>query len=262
MPLAHQLGGPLRRCFAHHWTNQQLIRALVQLRQRRDGLERLLVNAIEFLHLLQILKPSLVQRDVVLDLAVRLLYFLDVHAVQPGRKLLNVFQHFDDLRVLLLRNLTRNEDPEMTDVRMNQSHDRLAVGFDLFGARVDIADPIERLLRRRDVVAHRRKDDDRLLDRLQIEIASRTQPRFALRQLVADEEIVDYPADLLFVHQVVAAPPALELEKALGLDVDVVEQVVILVEDRVGWIQIFEVLDEIGAIELAAAQVAREQRQP
>src|SRR5439155_18079883 len=178
------------------------------------------------------------------------------------RKLLNVFQNFDDLRVLLLRNLTRNEDPEMTDVRMNQSHDRLAVGFDLFGARVDIADPIERLLRRRDVVAHRRKDDDRLLDRLQIEIASRTQPRFALRQLVADEEIVDYPADLLFVHQVVAAPPALELEKALGLDVDVVEQVVILVEDRVGWIQIFEVLDEIGAIELAAAQVAREQRQP
>jgi hypothetical protein len=35
-------------------------------------------------------------------------------------------------------------------------------------------------------------------------------------QLVADEEVARDPFDLLAVHQVVAAPPALEVEKRGG----------------------------------------------
>ena len=117
--------------------------------------------------------------------------------------------------------------------------------------RVDVGDPVERLLRRRDVVAHRREHDDRLLDRLQIEVAAGAEPRFALRELVADEEVVDDPADLFLVHQVEAAPPALELEEALGLGVDVVVQVVPLLPERVGGVEVLEVLHQMRAVELA-----------
>jgi hypothetical protein len=141
-------------------------------------------------------------------------------------------------------------------------YDRLAVRLDLVGARIDVADPVERLLRRRDVVAHRREHDDRLLDGLEVEVASRPEPGLALRKLVADEEVVHDPADLLLVHQVEAAPPALEFEEALRLLVDVVEQVVVLFPQCVRRIQILEVLHEVRAVELAAAEIAREQRHP
>src|SRR6185312_9581725 len=150
------------------------------------------------------------------------------------------------------RDLARDEDSEMPDVLVDEPDDRLAVRLDLLGARVDVADPVERLLRRRDVVAHRREHDDRLPDRLEVEIAAGSEPRLALRQLVADEEVVDDPANLLLVHQVVAAPPALELEKALRLVVDIVEQVVILFPVRVRGIEALEILDEMCAVELAA----------
>ncbi len=137
-----------------------------------------------------------------------------------------------------------------------------AVGLDFLGRRVHVGDPVECLLRRRDVIAHRREHDDRLLDRLQVEIASGTQPRFAGRQLVADEEIVDDPADLLLVVRVEAAPPAFELEEAFRLGVDVLEQVVPLVPQRVRRVQVFEVGNEVGAVEFTRAQVRRKQRQP
>src|SRR5689334_9467821 len=150
----------------------------------------------------------------------------------------------------------------MPDVLVDQADDRLAVRLDLLGARVQVAYPVERLLRRRDVVAHRRKHDDRLADRLQVEIAAGPEPRLALRELVADEEIVDDPADLFLVHQVEAAPPALEFEEALRFVVDVVEEVVVLLPQRVRRVEALEVLHEMRAVELAAAEIAREQRYP
>src|SRR4029078_6557827 len=143
------------------------------------------------------------------DVAIRANDLVNLHPVATRRQLLNGLQHRDDLRMLLLRDLARYADAEVTDVLVNQADDRLAVGLDLLGRRIDVADPVERLLRRCDVVAHRCEHDYRLLDRLQIEIAAGTKTRLALRQLVADEEVVDDPADLLFVHQVEAAPPAL-----------------------------------------------------
>ena len=81
-------------------------------------------------------------------------------------------------------------------------------------------------------------------------------------ELVADEQVVDDPLDLLAVHQVEAAPPALELEEARRLGVDVGEQVVVLVQERVRGIQVLEVLDQVGAVELPAAKIAGQQRGP
>ena len=86
--------------------------------------------------------------------------------------------------------------------------------------------------------------------------------RLALPHLVADEEIARDPLDLFAVHEVEPAPPALELEKARRLGVDVRVQVVVLVPERVRGIEVLEILDEIRAVEDAAAHVGRERREP
>ena len=94
---------------------------------------------------------------------------------------------------------------------------------------------------------------------------SKALPPVALRpgpQLVADEQVAGDPLDLLAVHQVEAAPPALELEEARRLGVDVREQVVVLVPERIGRIEVLEVLDQVRAVEDAVAHVGRERRQP
>ena len=87
-------------------------------------------------------------------------------------------------------------------------------------------------------------------------------PRSALPQLVADEEVARDPLDLLAVHEVEPAPPALEIEKARRLGVDVRVQVVVLVPERVRRVEVLEVLDEIRAVEDAVAQVGRQRRKP
>ena len=163
--------------------------------------------------------------------------------------------------MLLLRHLAGDEDAEVADVLVQQPDDHLAARLDFFGGAVDVGDPVECLLRRRDVVAHRREQDDRRLDVAQVEgLAARALG--AGPELVADEQVAGDPLDLLAVHQVEAAPPALELEEARRLGVDVREQVVVLVPERVGRIEVLEVLDQIGAVEDAVAHVGRERRQP
>jgi hypothetical protein len=134
--------------------------------------------------------------------------------------------------------------------------------LDLLARAVDVGDPVERLLRRRDVVAHRREDDDRLLDRLEVEVTARAEARLARRELVADEEVADDPADLFLAEEVEAAPPALELEVALDLGVDVRVQVVPLLPQRVRGIEVLEVLHEMRAVERPGAEVRCQQRQP
>ena len=64
------------------------------------------------------------------------------------------------------------------------------------------------------------------------------------------------------VHQEEAAPPALELEEALGLRVDLGEQVVVFLEVCVCRIEVFEILDKMGAVERSGAKIARQKRGP
>ena len=99
---------------------------------------------------------------------------------------------------------------------------------------------------------------DRRLDVAQVERRGRSLPP----QPVADEQVLRDPLDLLAVQQEVAAPPAFELEEALRLGVDVGEQVVVLVPERVGRIEVLEVLHQPGAVELAGAEVGRERGEP
>ena len=62
-----------------------------------------------------------------------------------------------------------NEDAEVTDAFMDGVDDGLAVGADLVDALVQIEDPAERLLRRRDVVALRAEHHDRRADIAQVD---------------------------------------------------------------------------------------------
>jgi len=52
---------------------------------------------------------------------------------------------------------------------MHESDDHLAAGLDFLGAAVQIRHPVKCLLRRRDVIAKRRKQNDRRADLAQIE---------------------------------------------------------------------------------------------
>ena len=152
--------------------------------------------------------------------------------------------------------------PRWPDVLVHQSDDDLAARLDFLGAAVDVGHPVERLLRRRDIVAHRREQDDRRADGAQIERLAGRAAHFARPELVADEQITRDPLDLFAVHQVIAAPPALELDKARRFRIDVVEHVVVLVPERVGRVQVLEVVHEMRAVELAVAKVGRQRREP
>ena len=60
-----------------------------------------------------------------------------------------------ELAVLLRRHLAGDEDAEMADALMQAIDDRLAGGDDLVLVIVEVEDPAQRLLRRRDVVTPR-----------------------------------------------------------------------------------------------------------
>ena len=81
-------------------------------------------------------------------------------------------------------------------------------------------------------------------------------------ELVADEEVLRDPLHLLLVHEVVAAPPLLELEEALALGVDLGVEVVELGPVGVRRVEALEVVDEVCAVELAVAEVAGERGHP
>lgn len=258
----HRRGRVVGHCL-NEGLREQFVRTLIEIRYLFHRFERQFVDTLETVEARgHVFETSLVKAHVVFGLAVRVLAFGDLHAVQPRRKRFDRFQHRCDLRVFLLRDLAAHEDAEMPDALVHQSDDHLPACLDLVGAAVDIRDPVEGLLRRRDVVAHRSEENDRRFDRAQIERCARRAAHFARPQLVADEKIARDPFDLFAVHQVIAAPPALEVEKARRFGVDLVEQRVVLVPETVRRIQVLEVLDEIRAVELAVAEIGRQRGEP
>ncbi len=80
------------------------------------------------------------------------------------------------------------------------------------------------------------------------------------REIVADEQLVDDELDFLGIEIDVAAPPALEAEIALGFGVDLGIEIVLLAPERIGGIEVLEILHQPGAVELAVAEVARSAR--
>ncbi|MNY12407.1 hypothetical protein D3C86_1454860 [compost metagenome] len=146
---------------------------------------------------------------------------------------------------------------------MQAIDDGLLVGHDLVHVRVEIGNPVQRLLGRRDVVAPGREHDHRRAHVAQVDQGLAVGAvDLAGGQVVADEEVLDDPVDLLAVHQEVTAPPAFELKEArafrVGLGVDVVK----LFPKCVGRVELLEVLHQPRAVETAVTHVGGQRGEP
>ena len=158
--------------------------------------------------------------------------------------------------MFLLGDASRNKDAEVADAFVDGVDDGLAAGADIVVLGVEIGDPAQGLLRRRDVVALRAEADDRRTDVAQVDALAVAGQDVAGGQLVADEQLVDDPLDFLGIEIDVAAPPFFEFEEAFGAFIDIRPDVVIFAPQRVGRVEVLEVLDQMAAIEFAVAEVA------
>ena len=120
-------------------------------------------------------------------------------------------------------------------------------------AVVEIEDPVQRLLRRGDVVRLGAEHNDRRTDIAQVQARTIGRSDVSRSKLVADEQLIDDELHFCGVEQYMAAPPLLEFEIARRLGVDLRVEVVVLRPERVGGVEVLEVADQPRAVKLAVA---------
>ncbi|CFD96699.1 Uncharacterised protein [Bordetella pertussis] len=186
----------------------------------------------------------------------------DLGLVNAGR------QHVDDvdvggeLLVLLARHRAGDEDAQVADALMHRVDDGLVVRHHFAVVLVQVGDPAQRLRRRRDVVALGAEHDDGRADVAQVDADAVGGDQPGGGQAVADEQVVDDVLDLGAVEEHVPAPPFLELQVARRFGIDLGVEVVLLAPQRIGGVEVLEILHQPGAVELAVAQVAGHLGQP
>ena len=263
MEFAPEFGAELVGHRLHQGASEQLVGPLIELADLGHSLEWFLVGPLHPVHPRHdLLEPALDKLDVIVHRAILAVDFVDLHAIESRRQCLDGLKHRDDLGMFLPGDPSRDKDPEVADVLVQQTDDRLAAGLDLIGGAIHVRHPVERLLRWGDVVAHGGEQDDRRLDGTKIEGLTVLRPSSALPQIVADEQVIDNPLNFLAVEEIEATPPALEVEEARRFGVDVGKQVVVLLPERVCGIQVLHVLDQISPIEQAIAKVGSQRRHP
>ena len=186
----------------------------------------------------------------------------DLHFIKTGRQGFDEVQGRGDLFVLLLGHRSRDENPQMADAVMHRIDDALTAGLDFANAGIGVDDPVQGLGRRRNVVAVRREDDHRGAHIAQIDVQTTIQIDAATGQFVADEQVFDNPADFVFVHEIEAGPPAFEFQETFGPVIHVGKDFVILFPKGVGGVHVFEILDQIGPVEFAIAQIGQHHGRP
>ena len=182
--------------------------------------------------------------------------------VEAGRRRLDHLHARDELAVFLGRDLARDEDAKVPDRLVQRVNDRLTVGDDLADVVIEVENPVQRLLRRGDVVAPGAEADDRRPDVAQIDAHALGCADLPGGKLVADEQVVGDPLHLSRVQQHRVAPPGFEFEEALRLRIDLGIDVVGLRPVGVGRVQGLEIGDEVRPVEYACAHVAGERGQP
>ena len=100
---------------------------------------------------------------------------------------------------------------------MDRVNDRLSILADLVDIVIEVENPAERLLRRRDVVTLGAEHDDRRADVPQVNGCSFGGLNLACGQIVTDEQLVDDELNFFRVEVDVTAPPALKAEVARRL---------------------------------------------
>src|SRR5262249_47423007 len=145
---------------------------------------------------------------------------LEDRFVKAGRQHIDEIDVAREFAVLLAGHSGRNEDSQMAYRLMDRVDDRLSVRSDLVYILVEVENPSQRLLRRRDVVTLRAEDDDRRAYVAKVE-GSAIRGSYATRcEIVADEQLVDDELNFLTVEGDVAAPPAFEIKVARSFAVD------------------------------------------
>ncbi len=182
--------------------------------------------------------------------------------IEPGRQHIDQVDIAGELGMFLLGNAAGDEDAEMADRFMHGVDNGLPIGPDLVDVGIEVEDPVQRLLRWSDVVALGAEHHDRRADIAQVDRCAVGHLDAAGGEVIADEELIDDELNLLGIQIDVAAPPALEIEIAIGFGVDLGKDIVLLRPQRVRWILALEILHEPRAVELAAAEVARKRGQP
>src|SRR5262245_58136121 len=119
---------------------------------------------------------------------------------------------------------------------MDRIDDGLPVGADVIDATVEIKNPIERLLRRRDVVTLRAEHDDWRADIAQVDCRAVRRLDASGGKVVADKEFIDNELDLLGIQVDVTAPPLLETQISGRFRVDLRVEIVLLRPKGIGGI--------------------------
>ena len=174
MKSAHRLGHRLRDGGAHEGLQKGAIEAEIDLGHPGDRREALFVLGAVDAEGADVVERSRLEAEEILavdEVAVRrvLADVADDGLVKARRGRLDHLHARDELAVLLRRDLAGDEDAEMPDAVMQRIDDRLPVGDDLAHVVVEVEDPVQRLLRRGDVVAPGAEADDRRLDVAQID---------------------------------------------------------------------------------------------
>src|SRR6516162_3476365 len=138
---------------------------------------------------------------------------------------------------------------------MDCINDCLAMRSYVVDALIQIEDPIQRLLWRRDVVPRRAKGNNWGAYIAQVYTSTVMGSNLSRRQFVPDEELIDDKLHFRGIEQNVTAPPLFELKIAGWLGVNLGVEIVLLRPIRVGWIEALKVADNPGAVELAVAEI-------
>src|SRR5262249_47442306 len=135
---------------------------------------------------------------------------LEHRLVETGRQRVDQVDVTGKLAVLFFCNAAGNEDAEMADALVDRIDDRLPVGADFVDVLVQIENPSESLLGRRDVIALGAEHHDGRADIAEVDRYSVRCLYSAGGEVVADEQLVDDELDLLGVEIDVTSPPALK----------------------------------------------------
>src|SRR5215468_2218724 len=144
----------------------------------------------------------------------------------------------------------------MTDAFVDRVDDCLSAGADLVDILIQIENPAECLLRRRDIVALGAEYDDGGSNVAEVDRHAIAGLNSTCREIVADEQLVDNELDLLGVQIDVTTPPALEPEIARSFGVNLGVEIVLLAPQRVRRIEVLEILHKPGTVKFSMAEIA------
>ena len=139
-------------------TDARTVKSLVYLRHALDRGEALVVFGVVAAQRADVVQRARLQAEQVaavhqLGVDGILIHLGDHRLVEPGRQHVDQLHARDELAVLLGGDLAGHEDTKVPDAVVQRVDNRLAVRDDLALVVVEIENPVQRLLRWRDVVA-------------------------------------------------------------------------------------------------------------